>query len=92
MHSQTDCKTQSACCVSSFIRTVTVGFGFTPNLPLEARGLALRLTTGGDLHPALKMAANIPVLAEDLKPCEENAGVNGFRRQPHLSHKCNTSI
>ena len=79
MHSQADCKTQSACCVSSFIRTVTVGFGFTPNLPLEARGLALRLTTGGDLHPALKMAANIPAMAEDLKPCKELSYLCGLK-------------
>ena len=92
MHSQTDCKTQSACCVSSFIRTVTVGFGFTPNLPLEARGLALRLTTGGDLHPALKMAANIPAMAEDLKPCDVNAGVYRFCRQQLLEHQCHAVI
>ena len=48
----------------SFIRTLTVGFGFAPNLltlPLGregARGLGLfALTAGGDFHPALRTSA-----------------------------------
>lgn len=43
----------------SHIRTITVGFGITPNLltpplPTGARGLARRsaLTAGGESHPA----------------------------------------
>lgn len=53
----------------SFIQTVTVGFGFSPNLLvinqwLTARGLVLcldfkteALTTGRELRPALRMPA-----------------------------------
>lgn len=36
---------------SSFIQTVTVGFGLTPNHALRLVGF----TTGRDLHPALKI-------------------------------------
>jgi hypothetical protein len=48
----------------SFIRTVTVGFGFAPNLltpPLwggrRSRAWAFALTAGGDFHPALRTSA-----------------------------------
>src|ERR1700687_4657695 len=48
----------------SFIRTLTVGFGITPNLltlprgrkPLAGLGLST-LTAGGDFHPALRTSA-----------------------------------
>src|SRR3954449_7699679 len=48
----------------SFIRTMTVGFGITPNLltlPLARKALAglglFTLTAGGDFHPALRTSA-----------------------------------
>jgi hypothetical protein len=50
----------------SFIRTLTVGFGITPNLltlflkrEKGARGLGLffAFTAGGDFHPALRTSA-----------------------------------
>src|SRR5258708_5091862 len=48
----------------SFIRTLTVGFGITPNLltlPRERKALAglgyVTLTAGGDFHPALRTSA-----------------------------------
>src|ERR1700687_3103018 len=48
----------------SFIRTLTVGFGITPNLLTLPRGrkalagLGLStLTAGGDFHPALRTSA-----------------------------------
>jgi hypothetical protein len=48
----------------SFIRTLTVGFGFTPNLltlPWVRKALAglgcVTLTAGGDFHPALRTSA-----------------------------------
>ena len=39
---------------SSFIQTVTVGFGITPNHALRLVGC----TTGRELHPALKIVLN----------------------------------
>src|ERR1700693_6584205 len=49
---------------SSFIRTLTAGFGITPNLLTLPRGrkalagLGLStLTAGGDFHPALRTSA-----------------------------------
>lgn len=51
------CPTQ----LSSFVRTMTVGFGFQPNLltlvVCTRRSwalFALKITTGGEFHPALK--------------------------------------
>src|SRR3984893_3129107 len=51
----------------SSIRTVTVGFEFSPNLlplptPAGARGLrrSLAITAGGDFHPALRTSAGQP--------------------------------
>src|ERR1700726_3053099 len=51
----------------SSIRTVTVGFGFAPNLLTlpnlaGARGLrrSLAITAGGDFHPALRTSAGQP--------------------------------
>src|SRR6266849_4892490 len=48
----------------SFIRTLTVGFGITPNLLTllrEKKALAglgyVTLTAGGDFHPALRTSA-----------------------------------
>ena len=49
----------------SFIRTITVGFGITPNLltllPGRKKALAglgyVTLTAGGDFHPALRTSA-----------------------------------
>src|SRR6476661_1909574 len=48
----------------SFIRTLTVGFGITPNLltlPRARKALAglgyITLTAGGDFHPALRTSA-----------------------------------
>jgi len=38
------------CHSSSFIQTLTVGFGISPNQPCGSWAI----TTGGDLHPALK--------------------------------------
>src|ERR1700690_3688770 len=49
----------------SFIRTLTVGFGITPNLLTLPQGLKkalaglgyLAFTAGGDFHPALRTSA-----------------------------------
>src|SRR5438445_12469295 len=49
----------------SFIRTLTVGFGITPNLLTLPQGLRkalaglgyVTLTAGGDFHPALRTSA-----------------------------------
>jgi hypothetical protein len=49
----------------SFIRTLTVGFGITPNLLTLPQGLRkalaglgfFALTAGGDFHPALRTSA-----------------------------------
>src|SRR6266436_942212 len=56
----------------SFIRTLTVGFGITPNLLTllrEKKALAglgyVTLTAGGDFHPALRTSA-----ARDGQPFE----------------------
>jgi hypothetical protein len=59
----------------SFIRTMTVGFGITPNLltlPLARKALAglglFTLTAGGDFHPALRTLATRYEQPEQLCP------------------------
>src|ERR1700732_1433680 len=67
----------------SSIRTVTVGFGFAPNLlplpnPAGARGLrrSLAITAGGDFHPALRTSAG-PLAQPSLLRTQWNGSRNG---------------
>lgn len=63
---------QACAAAVSFIRTLTVGFGITPNQhPVRYRMVAgcttqkMPLTAGGEFHPALKQTS-YPVLYSDL--------------------------
>lgn len=54
---------------SSFIQTVTVGFGITPNHALRLVGF----TTGRDLHPALKILFNYLKVTRKQSPCQDKS-------------------
>jgi hypothetical protein len=70
-HETSDEVIAAVCQLFSTIRTITVGFGFTPNLltfpPLlikagkRSRAFIKMITAGGDFHPALRTLAFRPL-------------------------------
>src|SRR2546423_1361623 len=87
----------------SFIRTLTVGFGITPNLLTLPQGVRkalaglgyVTLTAGGDFHPALRTSA-----ARNGRPegkyaqaqCRQQAPLaSGIGMSPCLRHRAGTA-
>src|SRR3954451_8475528 len=78
----------------SFIRTLTVGFGITPNLLTllreaeeGARGLGLvTLTAGGDFHPALRTSAARNERPEGTMPARRRASKRHCDGNVHVGH------
>src|SRR3984885_7806451 len=81
----------------SFIRTLTVGFGITPNLLTllpsgfqgnkELAGLGcLPLTAGGDVRPALRTAAARHEQPDGTMPKRQDASKHLPIGNPHVPH------
>src|ERR1700722_14753025 len=81
----------------SFIRTLTVGFGITPNLLTllpsgfqENKTLAglgcFTVTAGGDFHPALRTSAARPEPPEGTMPQRRHATQHRPIGNPHGPH------